>query len=343
MFSKDYLVKEKKLEEQVVKLLVLDENNINKFEKLTSEISKVYEEAKRLYENYDMIVKKPFEAALKEDFIAKHGIEKSGSKGFPFTEEGLEKIVINTGVKISSKTAWKEVLEEVESYLRHAELDYMLDGSKKGVISEDNNCFISVQHILDRMPHFKEWWKKEKKPSWSFTDNKPEFDKTAMFETLQLKEAGYETLNYKNSRTYLIVKQQMDLLNEYIIQPFEKAAKAQLGFEKGKIPQETRTLGKKLGVLTLNLMTIPKTSPSYEKMVSQIKAYLSKIGEKSFDEELQKKKVVKIEDKIPYISIPFLKRNINEIQEKYKGKGYRQEFSYIPSAINWAILVKAPK
>lgn len=335
--------KEKKLEEDVIKLVVLDENNINKLETLTSESAKVYEEAKRLYGYYDALVKKPFEVAIKEEFTTKYGIEKSGSQDFPFTEEGLEKIVLNTGVKISSKTAWKEVLEEVESYLRHAELDYMLDGSKKGVISEDNTCFISVQHILDRMPHFKEWWKKEKKPSWSFIDNKPSFDKNAMFETLQLKESGYENLNYENARTYLIVKQQMELLNEYIIQPFEKAAKAQLGFEKGKIPHETKTLGKRLGVLTLNLMTVPKTSPKYEKMVSRIKTYLSKIGEKDLDEELTKENMVKIEDKIPHISLPFLKEKIKDVKEKYKGRKYAQEFSYIPSEIKWAILVKAPK
>lgn len=274
---------------------------------------------------------KPFERGLK----ASTGFsDEKRPKDVKIKNVTLDGIVFNITTRPTTKRpSYQDVYNNLVTYLGFIEQEYNEGKRKEGVLTIDSTQYISANLILEKLNDWKDEILKEGIEQKIEIAKIPE-ELEEDIEGMTVSLINYGELTPANARTYIrALNFKAD--GTEIVKGFEEQLKAQTGFSKKNIPEETADSWVQTGNYLFRVQSVPYDSTSYGKIINKLAKVDEKL-QKSGDlvliangfEDISRRYGVKVRDGRQYIPLDRLNNIITELTEKNTQKALKQNISF---------------
>ena len=134
-------------------------------------------------------------------------------------------------------------------------------------------------------------------------------------ETIQIRlidgNQRIETLDRKAAELYLSAKEQVDLLDEIVISPFEQALKRETGYGKENPPAQKEASRISAGKYAFNIESTPSSSTAYAGIISRMNVFLEDIANCNGN-GIKRAGVRTLED-TPYIQLSEINEKLDDL------------------------------
>ncbi len=319
-------------------LLVLE--NPGKFESLDAATADIFEELERkTLPLVDKIIQ-PFTEMNKQRTGFTNGY-RPDEETMQSYDYGSVKVNVKT-TPTTLKTNYKAVVEETEEFLKFIARDYEAGRSRKGVLTINNQTYLSLDDAINKIKQLKE----------SALEGKEGVNQEVRVEAHEgIEKEGLEKVVFKLGQAYSAQTDEnaadharatalKKAIKEGFYKPFITKLKEMTGYDTDNLPEETVQEYIRAGDYLFPVQIIPKESVKYAKIIdSLIKPYnkkitpstgeLVKLQEGMMDNELARYDPRKREGKT-FVRLETLRQRMDELRADYTSKGctYKIERSF---------------
>jgi len=273
---------------------------------------------------------KPFEAALKEST----GFDNDNRPDAETeTQKDLDGIMFTVTSKPTNKRpSYSEVFENLQRDLTVIEAEYAKGDKKKGVLTIEDQAYISVDFLLEKIDGL------QGEVKAAIVEQTIEVDgEVDLPAKVAVPIRDYGSLEAGTGRMYVMAKNLVKEISDETVKPFEAALKEASGYSKENMPEGTERTYQQIDDCLFKVMSVPKSTISYGQIINGLVKGKSAKGNVTkttgdlikIQEDVDSPAYeVRTRDGQKYVSMESLKNRVNELTSENTKPSLTQTMSF---------------